>query len=201
MNNKVGFSDSELVKAIQEKDMLEPAILQLYKDHAEITRSFIKGKGGTEQDADDIFQETVVSFIDSVQKSKFRQESGIRTFLISISKNLWYNEIRRRQRAGNRERLFEEERDQEDPDVSEIIRDRELKNQLNQLLQDLGDSCRKILELFYYENLSMKEIVSHLHYENEQVVRNKKYKCLQQLTDKMKLNTLAARQINELINK
>jgi RNA polymerase sigma factor (sigma-70 family) len=201
MYKKIGFSDSELVKAIQEKDMLEPAILQLYKDHAEITRSFIKGKGGTEQDADDIFQETVVSFIDAVQKLKFRQESGIRTFLISISKNLWYNEIRRRQRAGNRERLFEEERDQEDSGVSEIIRDRELKKQLNQLLQDLGDSCRKILELFYYENLSMKEIVLHLHYENEQVVRNKKYKCLQQLTEKMKSNTLAARQINELINK
>src|SRR6201989_3474731 len=201
MNKKIGFSDSELVKAIQERDMLEPAILQLYKDHAEITRSFIMGKGGTEQDADDIFQETVVSFIDSVQKSKFRQESGIRTFLISISKNLWYNEIRRRQRAGNRERLFEEVRDQEDPDVSEIIGDRELKKQLNQLLHELGDSCRKILELFYYENLSMKEIVSHLPYENEQVVRNKKYKCLQQLTDKMKSNTFAARQINELINK
>jgi len=201
MNKKIGFSDSELVKAIREKEMLEPAILQLYRDHAEITRSFIKGKGGTDQDADDIFQETVVSFIDSVQKSKFRQESGIRTFLISISKNLWYNEIRRRQRAGNRERLFEADRDQEDSGVQEIIQDRELKKQLNQLLQDLGDSCRKILELFYYENLSMKEIVLHLHYENEQVVRNKKYKCLQQLTDKMKLNTLAARQINELINK
>jgi RNA polymerase sigma factor (sigma-70 family) len=201
MNKKIGFSDSELVEAIREKEMLEPAILQLYGDHAEITRSFIKGKGGTDQDADDIFQETVVSFIDSVQKSKFRQESGIRTFLISISKNLWYNEIRRRQRAINRERLFEADHNQEDPDVSEIIQDRELKKQLNQLLQDLGDSCRKVLELFYYENLTMKEIVSHLHYENEQVVRNKKYKCLQQLTDKMKLNTLAAKQINELINK
>jgi RNA polymerase sigma factor (sigma-70 family) len=201
MNKKIGFSDSELVEAIREKEMLEPAILQLYGDHAEITRSFIKGKGGTDQDADDIFQETVVSFIDSVQKSKFRQESGIRTFLISISKNLWYNEIRRRQRAINRERLFEADHNQEDPDVSEIIQDRELKKQLNQLLQDLGDSCRKVLELFYYENLTMKEIVSHLHYENEQVVRNKKYKCLQQLTDKMKLNTLATKQINELINK
>jgi RNA polymerase sigma factor (sigma-70 family) len=201
MNKKIGFSDSELVEAIREKEMLEPAILQLYRDHAEITRSFIKGKGGTDQDADDIFQETVVSFIDSVQKSKFRQESGIRTFLISISKNLWYNEIRRKQRAVSRERLFEADHNQEDPDVSEIIQDRELKKQLNQLLQDLGDSCRKVLELFYYENLTMKEIVSHLHYENEQVVRNKKYKCLQQLTDKMKLNTLAAKQINELINK
>ena len=199
MSKKSRFSDSELVEAIREKDLLEQAILQLYQEHAEITRSFIMGKGGTAQDADDIFQETVVSFIDSVEKEKFRQESGIRTFMISISKNIWYNEIRRRQRAGNREKLFELDREPEEPVVSEMIQERELKKQLSQMLQDLGESCRKILELFYYENLSMKEIVSHLHYENEQVVRNKKYKCLQQLTDKMKQNPLAAKQISELI--
>jgi RNA polymerase sigma factor (sigma-70 family) len=93
------------------------------------------------------------------------------------------------------------ERNQEDPGIHEIIQDRELKKQLNQLLDNLGNSCRKILEMFYYENLSMKEIVSHLHYENEQVVRNKKYKCLQQLTDKMKQNAVVVQQINELINK
>jgi RNA polymerase sigma factor (sigma-70 family) len=201
MNKKIQFSDSELVKAIYEKDMLEQAIGQIYREHAAITRSFIMGKGGTEQDADDIFQETVVSFIDTVQKGKFRQESAIRTFLISISKNLWYNEIRRRQRAGNREKLFEMEREQEETGSSDAIGNRELNQQLNQLLLSLGDSCRKILELFYYENLSMKEIVSHLHYENEQVVRNKKYKCLQQLTEKMKQNPMAAQQINELIIK
>jgi RNA polymerase sigma factor (sigma-70 family) len=199
MDKNIRFSDSEVVEAIRDKDMLEQAILQLYQEHAEITRSFIKGKGGTEQDADDIFQETVVSFIDCVQKGKFRQESGIRTFLISISKHLWYNEIRRRQRAGNREKLFESDRDQEEAGISEVIQNRELKQQLNQLLNELGASCKKILEMFYYENLSMKEIVSHMHYENEQVVRNKKYKCLQELTDKMKENPLAAKQISELI--
>jgi hypothetical protein len=53
--------------------------------------------------------------------------------------------------------------------------------------------------LFYYENLSMKEIVDYLPYENEQVVRNKKYKCLQQLTGLIKNNPLIAGQINEII--
>src|SRR5664279_1495071 len=201
MNKKSSFSDSELVEAIGEKDMLEQAIVQLYEKHGTIARSFIMGKGGTEQDADDIFQETVVSFIDTVKKGKFRQESGIGTFLVSISKNLWYNEIRRRQRAGNREKLYESDLEKEETGVSEIIQERELKKHMSQLLQGLGDSCRKILELFYYENLGMKEIVSHLHYENEQVVRNKKYKCLQQLTDKMKQNPEATQQINELIQK
>ena len=76
-----------------------------------------------------------------------------------------------------------------------------MKKQLNQLLQSLGESCRKMLELFYYENLSMKEISLHFKYENEQVVRNKKYKCLQQLTEKMKQNALAAQQADKSINK
>jgi RNA polymerase sigma factor (sigma-70 family) len=200
MNNKIRFSDSDLIAAIRGKEKLEPAIWQLYEDHLGISRSFIMSKGGTEQDADDIFQETIVAFIDCVQKEKFRQESGIRTFLISISRNLWYNEIRRRKRADSREKLYESDREQEDAGINDIIQERETKRQMNQLLQSLGESCRKILELFYYENLSMKEIVLHLHYENEQVVRNKKYKCLQQLAEKMKQNPLAAQQVNKLIN-
>jgi RNA polymerase sigma factor, sigma-70 family len=201
MNNSIRFSDPELVEAIRMKEMLDAAIRQIYEDHAEITRSFIMGKGGTAQDADDIFQETVVAFIDTVQKEKFRQESGVRTFLISISKNLWYNEIRRRHRADNRERIFETEKDTEDTGVGEMIQNRELQMQLSGLLNVLGESCRKILELFYYENLSMKEIVSHLHYENEQVVRNKKYKCLLQLTDMIRKNPQATILISELTNK
>ena len=201
MNAKSRFSDSALVEAIDKKELVEVAIFQIYQDHAEVTRSFLIGKGATAQDADDIFQETVVAFIQSVQKGKFKQESGIRTFLISIAKNLWYNEMRRRQRAGDRELIFETGRQTEADGISDFLQDREIKKQLNSLLQELGDSCQKILELFYYENLSMKEIVSHLHYENEQVVRNKKYKCLQHLADKLKENPLAAKQISELTNR
>ena len=78
MNKKTRFSDSDLVEAIREKDMLEQAIFATLPGSRRITRSFIMGKGGTEQDADDIFQETIVSFIDIVQKGKFRQESCIR---------------------------------------------------------------------------------------------------------------------------
>jgi len=194
------LSDTALIEAIVKLQMDDEAIKQLYQDHAELTRSFIMGKGGTEQDADDIFQETVVSFIDSVRKGKFRQDSGIRTFLVSISKHLWYNEIRRRQRAENREKVFEMDRGEVEMDVSSVIHNRELQKQLQTRLAELGESCRKILMLFYYENLSMKEMVSHLNYENEQVVRNKKYKCLQQLTYKIKENPAAAKYIKELLN-
>ena len=199
MNKKIRFSDSELVEAISEKDMLEQAILQLYQDHATITRSFIMGKGGTEQDADDIFQETVVSFIEIVKKGSYRQEASIKTFLVSVAKNIWLNEVKRRERSEFREKQFEYGRDQKEVDVSYYISDLEKKRQLRELVYKLGEPCRKILMLFYYENLSMKEIVDHLPYENEQVVRNKKYKCLQQLIAIIKENPSIALQLSEIV--
>jgi DNA-directed RNA polymerase specialized sigma subunit len=90
-------------------------------------------------------------------------------------------------------------REQDEPDVAEHIGDRERKKQLRDLVNGLGEACRKVLLLFYYENMTMKEILYHLPYENEQVVRNKKYKCLQQLAGLIKDNPAVARQMQEII--
>ena len=43
-------------------------------------------------------------------------------------------------------------------------------------------------------------MVDHLPYENEQVVRNKKYKCLQQLTGMLKDNPVIAKMIQSKTN-
>ena len=68
-----------------------------------------------------------------------------------------------------------------DIDVSHLIVNREMKSQLMQVVDKLGETCKKILLAFYFDNLAMKEILQTLNYENDQVVRNKKYKCLKQL--------------------
>jgi RNA polymerase sigma factor (sigma-70 family) len=193
------YTDAELIAAIRANEDLNQAILFLYKYYAEATSSFIMGYGGSRQDAEDVFQETVVSFIEIVKKDKYRMEASVKTFLVSVAKNIWFNEIKKRERSGIREKHFESGRDQNEADISHNIADHEKKQQLRELVYKLGEPCRKILMLFYYENLSMKEIVDYLPYENEQVVRNKKYKCLQQLTGLIKNNPLIAGQINEII--
>ena len=199
MKAEVKYTDAELIEAIHADTDLNNAIRFLYRQHAQATCAFIRNYGGSEQDADDIFQETVVAFIEVVRKGKFRMESNIRTFLASIARNCWFNELKKRERADHRHRQFESGRDQLESDVAEHIGMMERKKQLRALVEGLGESCRKILLLFYYENLSMKEIVDHLPYENEQVVRNKKYKCLQHLTGLIKDNPAVARQMQEII--
>jgi RNA polymerase sigma factor (sigma-70 family) len=192
------FSDIELIAAISGKKDPNEAILFIYQEFSRTTSSFMINYGASEQDAEDVFQETVIAFIDIVQKGKFRMQSSIKTFLVSIARNIWRNEVKRRQRSDYREKQFESGRDQTEEDISELISEWEKKKQLRDLVYELGEPCRKLLMLFYYENLSMKEILTYLPYENEQVVRNKKYKCLQQLTEIMKQHPLIAGQLNEL---
>ena len=193
------YTDAELIAAISAGSELNDAIRYIYRQYSQATSSFIMQHGGSEQDADDIFQETVVAFIEVVQKGKYRGEASVKTFLNSIARNYWFNEIKKRDRSGLRDKQFEMSRDKNEADVSHYISEMERKRQLRELVDQLGESCRKVLLLFYYENLSMKEMVEHLPYDNEQVVRNKKYKCLQALAGIIKDNPAIARQMQEIL--
>ena len=173
--------DTELVANLRAGKSMDETIKAIYRNHFESLCWYIMNNSGSRQDAEDVFQEVVVSFIDLVQKDKFRGESTIKTFLFSLNRHTWLNELKRRGRALAREEKYERGQDKTELDAGHYIADREGKAEVTRLVGELGETCRKILLLFYYENLSMREILETLHYENEQVVRNKKYKCLKQL--------------------
>ena len=173
--------DPELLSNIRQGKSMEESIKTLYRSHFDSLSRYILNNSGSLQDAEDVFQEVVVNFIDLVQKDKFRGEASVKTFLFSLNRFTWLNELKRRGRASAREEKFERLQEKEVLDSSHFIVNREEKQAVLNLVDQLGETCKKILLLFYYENLPMKDILSATDYENEQVVRNKKYKCLKQL--------------------
>jgi len=175
------FSDAELMANLQSGGNINESIRAIYRDHFEQLSWFVINNGGNRHDAEDIFQEVVVEFIDIIQKNKFRGESSIKTFLYSMNKHAWLNELKKRGRATQRELNYGKNQDKEVMDTSHFIVHREARTQVIAIVDQLGEACKKILLMFYYENLSMKEILEKTKYETEQVVRNKKYKCLKQL--------------------
>lgn len=175
------FPDSELVENLRSGQRMDESVKAIYRSHFESLCWYIMNNSGSRQDAEDIFQEVVVNFIDMVQKDKFRGESTIKTFLFSLNRYTWLNELKRRGRAMVREEKYERGQERVEMDTSHFIADREGKSEVLKIVGELGETCRKILLLFYYENMSMKEILEVTDYETEQVVRNKKYKCLKQL--------------------
>lgn len=175
------FPDQELVAGLKSGQRLEEMIRSLYRDYFESLAWYVTNNSGTRQDAEDVFQEVVVTFIDLVQKDKFRGESTVKTFLYSLNRHIWLNELKRRGRALAREEKYEKGQERVEPDTAWLITERENKSAVISLVEQLGETCRQILVMFYYEDLPMKKILETMPYENEQVLRNKKYKCLKQL--------------------
>jgi len=178
---KESFTDAELVDSLVQSNNSDAAIRFLYREHFELLSRYVLNNSGSEQDAEDIFQEVIIAFVNLVKAGKFRGESTIKTFLFSLNKNIWLNELKRRGRAMAREEKYEKLNEQSSLTADQSMELRQSKADLLKVMDELGENCKKILLLFYYENRSMKEIVEFLPYENEQVVRNKKSKCLKKL--------------------
>lgn len=181
MDRNKRLSEAELIQNLRARILMDESIRAIYRDNFESLSRYVMQNNGSREDAEDIFQETVLNFIELVQLDKYRGESSIKTFLFAVNRHIWLNELKRRGRQEKREQRFDKELDKTEPDIAGLIMGRETRAQLMDLLGQLGESCKKVLVMFYYENLSIKEMLEKLEYENEQVIRNKKYKCLKQL--------------------
>lgn len=195
MLKQIRYTDQELLDEIRDGASQDAAIRYLYRAYYKISENYVKMNNGSEQDAEDVFQEVVISFIELVKQQKFRGECSVGTFIYTLTRNCWLNEMKKKGRSKLREEKYEKHQDRVTMDMGGWMEQYESKKQLMKLVADLGETCRKILTAFYYENLSMKEILQTLDYENEQVVRNKKYKCLKQLEQQVTSDT---RLINNL---
>lgn len=194
------LAEQELLLNIETGRGLEEAARQLYAEYFDSLAGYVQYNSGSREDAEDIFQEVVVSFINLVQKGKFRGESSVKTFLYSMNRHLWLNELKRRGRAQAREEKYEQAQVTDLGDVVDQMTDRESGERLMQVVDALGEPCRKILLLYYFENMPMKQIVEHTDYENEQVTRNKKYKCLKKLGEMLDEDPVLKQQLKSMLD-
>lgn len=194
------YGDDELLQAIRNNMHIDDAIRYLYRHYFEGLAMYVQQNSGTREDAEDIFQETVLAFIQLVQQNRFRGEASVKTFLFAINKNTWLNELKRKGRAEARDAKFEKGRETVDEDISQYIAGREARMQVMDIMDKLGEGCKKILLAFYYENMPMKEILKTMNYENDQVLRNKKHKCLKQLEQMLTANPALAKTLKAALH-
>lgn len=179
---------------------MNDTVRYLYQAHFDSLANFIRTNSGRQEDAEDYFQETLAVFINVVRRDKFRGDSSIKTFLHSIMRNLWLNEIKRRNKALARETVYYEQREKEVGNVQHAVHESETTRQVLAIFDRLGENCKKILVMFYYQDKSMKEISLAMHYDNEQVARNTKYKCSKKLTDLLDANPGMKEAFRNLLN-
>jgi RNA polymerase sigma factor (sigma-70 family) len=173
--------NNDLIYSLRQQDINKP-VKFLYDNYFEAVVSLVQMNGGSADDAADIFQETVMILIDKVKSGQFRGDSSIKTFMMAIARNLWLQEMRSRNRRDARETKY----GYGGPETEEAemrLFSKENNKMMNVVFEAVGDVCTKILVGFYYEELSMKTLLEKFNYESEQVLRNRKSKCMKKLKD------------------
>ena len=138
--------------------------------------SFIAKRGGTMEDAKDIFQEGLVILY---EKKDRKFESGVEAYLFGICKNLWFKHSNDVSKYQDETIALEEETE---PLVDE--------NRLLKLLNSAGQKCMKLLQRFYYDNLKTETIREEFGFSSNHSTAVQKYKCLEKIRETVKQKAL-----------
>ena len=170
-----------------ERQNNDRAFAEIYTYHYTAVEKLIRKQGGTSEDAQDVFQEVLIILYEKIRQPDFKLECKLSTYMLSITKNIWHKKLKRLRlhqnivQENHKQNLHVEE---EAPTEYAMLAN---EKRLTELLSHLGPDCRKVLRLYYFDRLSMRQIAEIMGYSNEQVAKSKKSRCMQllrQLADK-----------------
>jgi RNA polymerase sigma factor (sigma-70 family) len=164
------MKDSEILARIRQGD--EGALDYLYKKNYKMMTKMVINNSGSEDEAKDIYQDALIVFWQKAVSGNLVLSSKISTFIYSICQNLWRKELERKSK------LSSEEKDS--PEINDVDR-RERIEIINTSISNLGETCRKILTYYYFDNLSMNDIAEKMGFANADTAKTKKYKCKKEL--------------------
>lgn len=170
-----GVDETELFARIRKGD--EKALEVVYKKYYRMMTKMVISNSGTEDEARDVYQDALVVFWQKARSADFVLTSKMSTYIYSICQNLWRKELDRKKRLTNEEKDSPESIDMEKPEREKIIA---------KCLEQLGETCRKVLMYYYFDEMSMQEIADKLGFANTDTAKTKKYKCKQKLDELVK---------------
>jgi RNA polymerase sigma factor (sigma-70 family) len=166
--------DATLLDRIRKGD--EEALADLYRSNQRPVTALVTRNSGTSDDAVDVLQESLIVLWERVRSGRYEQTARIDTFLFATARNIWLRRLARRRRETPTE-IDPDGVRSGDPSPLEALIERERAQIVKLALAKLGEPCKTLLILFYWEEASMEQIASRLGFANAETAKSKKYQC------------------------
>ena len=174
--------ESSLIQLLKENDIR--TIKKIYEDNR---KKFIAFASQYNLDADiilDVYQDAIIALCENAKKGKIDNlQSSISTYLFSIGKFMIFQLLKKDKKMHVVEDFnlvdYEFESYEEEKENIEI-------KLLQTAFEKLGVQCKKVIQLFYYEEKKLDEILTILNYTNKDVLKSQKSRCMKQLKDLIK---------------
>lgn len=191
INRKSMLSNEEILDGLIHRR--SNIIRQIYIDCYPGITKWIVQNSGSENDVDDIFQESMLIIYRKLTSEGIKLKCHFNTYLFSICKHLWYQELRRRDRQINDNDIGNEQADFE----NEFLNEEKLYKIFMKLVCKLETKARKVL-LLASEGKSNSEIREILEFKNNQAVADKKKNSKKKLIEMLLDNTEYRKFIDEI---
>lgn len=168
------FKDKDIIEEIRGGN--QQALTYLYQENFTPVRNYILKNKGAVEDIDDILQDAVIVVWQNVSKRDFELTAKLSTYIYSIAKNLWLKRLNKDKRLDPLEDFHANTHPADEPKNHSMDLDIVV-----QYLDKIGDTCKEVLQLFYFDGLDMTSIAERMEFANADTAKSKKYQCFKKL--------------------
>ncbi len=158
---------------------MNSAFEDLYKEYFPYVRRFIINNNGTETDAEDIFQDTMIIFLEKLRMDDFIISASVKAYIMGIAKNIWLKKIR------NKIRIYEITEDHSNHFYQEIDllihQEKTYADKLIDYMHKITNHCKGLIHDMFFKNKSIEQIQIDYGYKSRHNAVNQKYKCVEQI--------------------
>ena len=102
----ISLTDEVLIKGLKEQN--SRCIKYLYREYFPLAKSIVERNSGNYEDAEDLFQDSIVVLYKRITKDNVTLKCSLKTFFFGICKNLWNQRLDRKWRLLYSESMAEE---------------------------------------------------------------------------------------------
>jgi RNA polymerase sigma factor (sigma-70 family) len=169
------MSDTDILEMIRQGQD-QKAFVRLYMHFPKVVR-LVRANSGTKDDARDVFQDALIIFHRKARSAEFQLTASISTYLFSVCRNMWREELRRRNRSLTKWEV--EDMPEEPADLVAMMAREGDYSRAEKALRTLGEKCMELLKRFYIAHEPLMDIARTLGLAGEGAAKTRKYKCLE----------------------
>ncbi|MEO9893707.1 sigma-70 family RNA polymerase sigma factor [Aurantibacter sp.] len=178
------MKDQQIISQMKQRD--RNALKEVYKEYKIEFFKFASRYTSDNEVLEDIFQDALIVLYENAQVGKLDQlKSTLKTYLFGTGKFMLFKHFRDSKKEVPTEETYIFDR-YEKQVINDVYEDKGMNDYQVKLIANfkkLGNKCREILELFYLKGIKLDEIMAIQGYENKNVVKSQKSRCLKTLKE------------------
>jgi len=173
------MNESKIISLLEKGD--KSVLTTIYTDYKESFIKYAYKFSIANEDIVDIYQDATIALYENAINGKMSNlKCSVKTYLFSIGKNMIYEQLRKDKKSVLViTDVLKDDFNEEVDYINEVLTNNQ--KQLQNGFKLLGEQCKKILTLFYYQGYTLDEITQTLNYNKKDVVKSQKSRCLAKL--------------------